>query len=213
MSEEANLAEPQLYYPNRYARIILMSAREIVGENGVAALLNMAGMPEFRHEYPAANMDKAFSFQIVGKLQQAFWDMYGPRGAQVFATRAGVQCFNDGLKQFSSVARAGQMVMQVGSMEMRIRAGLKFFAMFFNRVSDQISSVSEDDEHWYWNLERCPMCWGRQSDKPVCHLAVGVLQGALAWASQGRRFRVTPVKCIAMGDEQGVIKIEKTPLE
>jgi hypothetical protein len=158
-------------------------------------------------------MEKGFSFEEVSQIQQAFWDMYGQRGAQVFATRAGVQSFNDGLKQFGSVAKAGQMAMQIGSMETRIGVGLRFFARFFNTVSDQISTVEEDDEAWYWNLERCPMCWGRTSEKPVCHLAVGVLQGALAWASQGRRFRVTPTHCIAMGHEKGIIKIEKTPLD
>ena len=213
MSDDGTAAAPLYFYPNRYARIILTSAREIVGENGVKALLNMGGMPEFIEEYPPANMRKEFSFDNVSQLQQAFWDMYGARGAQVFATRAGVQCFNDGLKQFGSVAKAGQLAMQVASMEARINVGLKFFAKFFNQVSDQVSSVSEDEENWYWHLERCPMCYNRTAEKPVCHLAVGVLQGALAWASQGRRFRVTPVQCIAMGAEEGIIQIEKQPLE
>ena len=213
MSENGTADAPQYFYPNRYARIILTSAREIVGENGVKALLNMAGMPEYIEEYPSADMKKQFSFEHVSQLQQAFWDMYGARGAQVFATRAGVQCFTDGLKQFGSVAKAGQLAMQLGSMEMRIGVGLKFFAKFFNQVSDQISSVSEDDSNWYWNLERCPMCYNRTAEKPVCHLAVGVLQGALAWASQGRRFRVTPIQCIAMGADKGIIQIEKEPLE
>ncbi len=213
MSENGDHSGPLYFYPNRWARIILTSAREIVGENGVRSLLNLCGLPQYIGNYPPANMSKEFSFDQVGLLQQAFWDLYGARGAQVFATRAGVQSFNDGLKQFSSVARAAQVAMQLGSLERRIGVGLRFFARYFNTVSDQISSVEEDDEAWYWYLERCPMCTNRQSDRPVCHLAVGVLQGALAWASQGRRFRVTPTNCIAMGDDKGVIKIEKTPMD
>ena len=201
------------FYPNRWARIILTSAEEIVGEKGVAALLNMAGLQQYIGNYPPDNMEKEFSFTEIGKLQQAFWDMYGPRGARVFATRAGQQSLRDGLTSFGSVARAAQVAMKIGSLDRRINTGLHFFAKFFNTVSDQVVRVTEDDEHWMWVIERCPLCTGRTSDKPVCHLAVGVLQGALAWASEGKQYRITPVDCIACGDETSVIKIEKTPLE
>ena len=201
------------FYPNRWARIILTSAEEIVGEEGVAALLNMAGLQEYIGNYPPDNMDKAFSFTEIGRLQQAFWDMYGPRGARVFATRAGQQSLRDGLTSFGSVARAAQVAMKIGSLDKRINTGLHFFARFFNTVSDQVVRVTEDETHWHWVIERCPLCAGRTSDKPVCHLAVGVLQGALSWASEGRQYRITPVECIACGDDTSVIKIEKTPLE
>ncbi len=201
------------YYPNRWARIILTSAEEIVGEKGVAALLNMAGLSQYIDNYPPDNMDKEFSFTDIGRLQQAFWDMYGPRGARVFATRAGQQSLRDGLTSFGSVARAAQVAMKIGSLDRRINTGLHFFARFFNTVSDQVVHVEEDDEHWTWVIDRCPLCTGRASDKPVCHLAVGVLQGALSWASEGKQFRITPVECIACGDGQSRIKIEKTPIE
>ncbi|MDJ0751921.1 MAG: 4-vinyl reductase [Ardenticatenaceae bacterium] len=201
------------FYPNRWARIILTSAEEIVGEKGVAALLNMAGLQQYIGNYPPENMEKEFSFTEIGKLQQAFWDMYGPRGARVFATRAGQQSLKDGLTSFGSVARAAQVAMKIGSMEKRIQTGLHFFAKFFNTVSDQVVRVDEDDEHWIWVIERCPLCTGRTSDKPVCHLAVGVLQGALAWASEGKQYRITPIECIACGDKESIIKIEKSAIE
>lgn len=201
------------YYPNRWARIILVSAEEIVGEKGVAALLNMAGLQQYIGNYPPDNMEKEFSFTEIGRLQQAFWDMYGPRGARVFATRAGQQSLKDGLVRMSSVARAAQVAMKISSLEKRIETGLHFFARLFNTVSDQVVEVSQDDEHWMWVITRCPLCTGRTSDKPVCHLAVGVLQGALSWASEGLQYRITPTECIACGDEKSTIKIEKKPIE
>lgn len=201
------------FYPNRWANIILSSAEEIVGEKGVAALLNMAGLQQYIGNYPPENMEKEFSFTEIGKLQQAFWDMYGPRGARVFATRAGQQSLKDGMTSFGSVARAAQVAMKIGSLEKRIETGLAFFAKFFNTVSDQVVRVDKDEEHWYWIIERCPLCCGRTSDKPVCHMAVGVLQAALTWASEGKQFRITPIECIAAGASVCRIAIEKTPLD
>lgn len=205
--------EEHYFYPNRWPRIILMSTEEIVGPRGVAALLNLAGLPEYIGNYPPDNMKKQFPFEHVGRLQQAFWDMYGPRGARVFATRAGRKTFNDGLESFGKVAAAARAAMKIGTLERRISIGLAFFARFFNAVSDQRVTVEETKDAWHWNLVRCPMCTGRTSDAPVCHLAVGVLRGALEnFADRDKQFQIAPVQCIAMGHESGKIVIEKTPI-
>ncbi|HEC22724.1 MAG TPA: 4-vinyl reductase [Chloroflexi bacterium] len=203
----------KLFYPNKWSRIVLTSAEEVMGTQGVSALLNMAGLKELIGNYPPDNMKKQFSFNKFGRIQQAIWDMYGNRGARVFAVRAGEQSFKDGLTQFKSVAQAAQVAMRVGSLEAKAKLGLEFFSKFFNSVSDQKVVVSEDEKHWIWTIEVCPMCWGRQSDEPCCHLAVGVLQAAFAWISDGKKFRIMETECKAKGDENCVIKIEKTPVE
>lgn len=198
------------YYPNRWLRIILTSTEEIIGQNGVKSLLNLAGLPQYIDNYPADNMNKEFPFEHVGKLQQAYWDMYGRRGARAFAIRAGKKTFNDGLDSFGTVAKAARAAMKIGTLERRISLGLQFFAKFFNTVSDQVVSVDEDDENWYWHLIQCPMCTNRTSEYPVCHLAVGVLQGALEnFADANKHYRITATQCIAMGSEEGKIAIEK----
>ncbi len=211
--EKKEEKEKQYFYPNKWARVMLTSAEEVMGEKGVAALLNMAKIPELIGNYPPDNMKKEFSFTRVGQLQQGIWDMYGPRGARVFATRAGEQAFKDGLTQFKSVAAAAQVAMKVGSLEARVKLGLEFFSKFFNSVTDQVVEVSEDDKHWIWTITRCPVCWGRKAEEPVCHLAIGVLQGALGWVAEGKKFRIMETECKAKGDKDCVIKIEKVPVE
>lgn len=207
------MSDQFLFYPNRWGRLVLTSAEEIVGDRGMAALLNMAKIPQYIGNYPPDNMEKGFTFEQVSQLQQAIWDMYGPRGARVFATRAGEQTFNDGLKHFGALANAAQAAMRIGSLEMKIKIGLGFFARWFNEVSDQVVSVTESQTAWNWVIERCPMCWNRTSDRAICHLAIGVLNGGLAWVSGGRRFRLAEVECKATGGENCVIQIEKTPLD
>lgn len=200
----------ELYYPNRWPRIMLTSTEEIIGKNGVNSLLNLAGLSEYIDNYPPDNMKKEFPFEHVGRLQKAYWDMYGRRGARAFAMRAGKKTFNDGLESFGAVASAARAAMKIGALERRISLGLQFFAKFFNSVSDQVVSVDEDEENWYWHISKCPMCTGRSEDHPVCHLAVGVLQGALEnFADAKRHYRITPTQCIAMDAEEGIIAIEK----
>jgi predicted hydrocarbon binding protein len=210
---ETKKDEPQYFYPNKWARIILTSAEEVMGPQGVNAMLNMAKIPEYVGNYPPDNMKKEFSFEGVGQLQKAIWEMYGNRGARVFAVRAGEQSFQTGLAQFKSVAAAAQVAMRVGSLEAKVKLGLEFFSKFFNTVSDQVVEIDEDDKHWIWRITRCPVCWGREETEPCCHLAIGVLQAALAWTTEGKKFRLLETECHAMGAKDCVIKIEKVPVE
>jgi predicted hydrocarbon binding protein len=212
-AKESKEPETVYYYPNKWARIILTSAEEVMGRQGVNAMLNMAKLPEYIGNYPPDNMKKAFSFEGVGQLQEAIWDFYGPRGARVFAVRAGEQAFLEGLAQFKSVAAAAQVAMRVGSLEAKVKLGLEFFSKFFNTVSDQVVEIDEDEKHWIWRITRCPVCWEREADDPVCHLAIGVLQAALGWTTEGKKFRVMETECKAKGDENCVIVIEKIPVE
>lgn len=201
------------YYPNRWPRIILESTEEIVGKKGVNALLNLAGLQVYIDNYPPDNMKKEFPFEHLGKLQQAYWDMYGPRGARAFAIRAGKQTLNDGIERFGKVAQAARAAMMIGSVDRRMSIGLEFFAKFFNTVSDQKVAVEEDEKGWYWKIFTCPMCTGRTSDEPVCHMAVGVLQGAIEnFVDKKARYNISPTHCQAMGDDVGVIAIDREPM-
>jgi predicted hydrocarbon binding protein len=116
------------------------------------------------------------------------------------------------LEKYDKVSKAAQAAMTVGSLQLRLKAGILFFAKFFNTVSDQKVRVEQDDTHWKWIIERCPIWWGRKADEPVCHLAVGVLNSASKWASGGEVLRIKAVECIAAGAKEGMILLEK-PLE
>jgi predicted hydrocarbon binding protein len=202
----------EYYYPNVWGRSILTAAEEILGAQGVNALLNLAQLPQYIRNYPPDNIKKEFPFEHVAAIQEALRDMYGTKGARVFATKGGEQTFNHSLEKYDKVQRAAQAAMAVGSMRTRLKAGLLFFAKFFNTVSDQQVRVEEDETHWKWIIERCPMCHGKTANEPVCHLAVGVLNAASNWATGGESLRIKATQCIAQGASEGIILLEK-PLE
>ena len=98
------------------------------------------------------------------------------------------------------------------SLPTKLHTGTRTFADLFNKHTDQKVSLEDKDNKIFWHIERCPLCWERKADEPICHLAVGLLQEALYWLSGGKVFNVEETACIAQGDTTCTIVIEQTPL-
>ena len=203
----------QYYYPNKMGRIVLLAMEEVMGRNGVNAILNLARLKTLVNSYPPNNFDRQFSFDEVGAIQQALDDMYGPRGARGLALRAGRACFKYGIKEFGPVLGIADLAFRLLPLGMKLKVGFEVFAETFNKFSDQIVRLSEDEEHYIWIIDRCPVCWKRRTAEPCCHLAVGILQDGLYWVSSGKSFHVEEVDCIAKGDATCTILINKRPLD
>ena len=69
-------------YPNRIARIILEAFEEIMGKNGLNAILNLADLSHYIDNYPPENLEKEFDFAELTALLVALEEMYGPRGGR-----------------------------------------------------------------------------------------------------------------------------------
>jgi predicted hydrocarbon binding protein len=201
------------YYPNKIGRIILLAMEEIMGRNGVNAVLNLAKMRHLINNYPPNNFDKQFSFEEVAAIQQALEDMYGPRGGRGLALRAGRACFKYGLKEFGPVLGIADLAFRLLPLNMKLKVGAEVFADTFNKYSDQRVRLGEEDDRILWHNELCPICWGRTTDSPCCHLAVGIIQEALYWVSGGKNFAVQQIACTACGDGICTIAIDKKPLD
>jgi predicted hydrocarbon binding protein len=207
------LTERLYYYPNKMGRIILLAMEEVMGRNGVNAILNLARLKNLVNSYPPNNFDRQFSFEEVGSIQQALEDMYGPRGARGLGLRAGRACFKYGIKEFGPVLGIADLAFRMLPLGMKLKVGFEVFAETFNKFSDQIVRLGEDEENYIWIIDRCPVCWERRNDEPCCHLAVGILQEGLYWVSSGKSFHVEEVECIAKGDVTCTILINKRPLD
>jgi predicted hydrocarbon binding protein len=202
-----------LYYSNKFARIALDALEDVMGRNGLNAILNLAHLSKIINNYPPDNLSREFDFADFSALNLALEELYGQRGGRSLALRAGRATFDDALRNFGTLAGAGDLAFKVLPLQAKMRHGLPAMAKIFSTVSDQISSVDERDTEFIYTIHRCPVCWGRpKSDKPVCFIAVGLLQEALKWVSGGNEFRVVETKCVAMGDEVCEFVISKTPM-
>jgi len=205
--------EKVYYYPNKIGRIVLLATEEVMGRNGVNAALNLAKLRHLVNNYPPNNFDRQFSFEEVGSIQKALEDMYGPRGARGLALRAGRACFKYGIREFGPVLGISDLAFRLLPLGMKMKVGIEVFAEVFNKFSDQVVRLGEDEESFIWTIERCPVCWGRHTTEPCCYLAVGVLQEGAYWVSGGKSFSIEETTCVAKGDDVCTILIGKQPLD
>lgn len=201
------------YYPNKAARITLMSLQSVMGVNGVNAILNLAHLPHLIDNFPPNNLERQFDFADFTAINWALEEMYGPRGGRGLALRAGRSTFTDVLRNFGALAGVGDLAFKVLPLHAKMRIGVHAMARIFSQISDQHSTVQEQDHDYVYTIHRCPQCWGRTGlDKPVCYMGIGLLQEGLKWVSGGNEFRVNETQCMAMGDEKCVYIIQKNPI-
>ena len=200
------------YYANKIVLITLEALEDVMGKNGVNAILNLAHLPHLIDNYPPNNLGREFDFADFSAINLALEEMYGPRGGRGLALRAGRAAFEDALRDFGALAGASDFAFKILPLHTKMRIGIPAMARIFSQISDQYSTAREAEEAFIYTIHRCPVCWGRTgSDRPVCFVAAGLLQAGVTWLSGGRDFRVNESKCIAMGDEVCEFVIPKTP--
>lgn len=199
-------------YANKIARITIQALEEVMGKNGLKAIFNLAHLPHLIDNYPPDNLNREFNFADFSAFNLALEEMYGPRGGRGLALRAGRAAFADALRNFGALAGAGDLAFKVLPLPIKMRLGLTAMAKIFSQISDQYTTVKEQEHEFVYTIHRCPVCWGRSgSEKPVCFVAVGLLQEGLKWLSGGNEFRVVETKCVATGEAVCQFEILKTP--
>ncbi len=211
----ADAPQPSGYfYPYRFGLILFDALEEIMGRNGLNAILNMAGLRQFISEPPPDTMEKGFDFAYISALNGALEDMYGPRGGRGLQLRLGRVLFARGLSNFGALVGASDLAFRVLPLQTKVRVGLPAVAKVFDSLSDQTSYVRDPGgEQYNYIIERCSMCWGRSVERPGGFIAAGIIEEALRWISGGRTFRVDQVSCMGMGHANCTFQVYKDPTD
>ena len=195
------------FYPQKMGKVILLGLEEVIGKSGIEAVFRLTGKTELNQN----SSNQKISFETISLIHQTLEQVYGPRGGRGLALRTGRACFKYGIKEYGSLMGITETAFRLLPLQTKLRTGTKSFAELFNKHTDQIVRIEEDEQKFFWHIERCPLCWGRNTEEPVCHLAVGLLQEALYWVSGGKVFNVEQVSCIARGDVSCTITFDKSP--
>lgn len=204
--------QQEYYFPNRISRILLLAMHEVMGENGINAVLNTSRLQHLISNYPPPNFLPGMSFDEMGQLFDAVEGIYGIRGGRRLAWRSGEVCFKYGIEGFGGVIGFADFALRLLPIKLRVRIGLEVLAEIFNRYTDHHIVIGEGDDSFFFVMDRCGFCWGRHTDSPACSLIEGLLQESLYWVTRGKRFFIESVSCIASGDPVGTLRVEKTPI-
>ena len=206
------MSEASFYYPQKMGRVILQGMEEVMGRNGLSGVLRLNSLEGIALNFPPASNERTFSFKTVSDIQTAFELAYGPRGGRGVALRVGRASFKYGLKEYGSMLGLTELAFRLLSLSTKLHVGTKTFADLFNKHTDQRVQIEEQGNKILWHIERCPLCWDRKAEEPICHLAVGLIQEALYWVSGGKVFNVEETNCIANGGAVCTIVIDKNPI-
>ncbi len=200
------------YYPNKLARVYILALEDVMGKNGLSAIMNLAGLSHLIGNYPPDNFDKEFEFSDFSALNWALEEMYGPRGGRGLELRAGRASFARGLPGFGPLAGVGDLAFRVLPLSAKLKAGLPALARIFTQFSDQASTVRDEGDYYTYTMHPCPVCWGRKADRPICFAGMGVIEEGLHWVSGGKKFRVDEIECVAAGGKICTYAIYKEPI-
>ncbi|HOV47389.1 MAG TPA: hypothetical protein PLM06_01985 [Anaerolineae bacterium] len=204
-------AHAEGYFPNKFARILLLSLEEVLGANSLKAVLTAARLPELGEQPLPTNFEPALPFTAVAQLLTAIDELHGAHSGQQLCLRAGRAAFRYGVQDFGGLLSVADVMFRILPLTFRVRLSLEVLAEILNRYAAQQVQLSETAESYFWIMKQCGFCWGWRASYPVCSLMTGLLAETLYWASGGKPFEVAEVTCIALGDPACMFQIGRTP--
>ncbi len=200
-------------YPNRLARAFFLTLEDVLGKNGLDALAALANLTAYSQQLPADDLAREFDFAAFAALCEALEEVYGARGGRGLALRIGREWFGSGLRDFGILAGLAHPDFRALPLSRRADISLIALAKTLTTTSDQRCTLAQQNATYSWVMLNSAMAWGRVSDKPVCHVFVGMLQGCLHYASGGYEFHVYEQTCSAVNSsDRCVFMINKKPI-
>jgi predicted hydrocarbon binding protein len=200
-----------LYYPNNLARITLLAMQEVMGTNGINALLRLANKPEYIGKLPPDDFKSEFDFADFSLLFGALDELYGVNGSRLLAIRAGMATFSETLKNMGEAVDVNDSDFVLLPVTEKIRVGISIVGITFMQSTQNLPVIHENDDRFIYSVSRCPICWGRKTSEPSCHFFSGLLKGATTWVTGGVDCEVSQLAARSCGADSCDFAISKKP--
>jgi predicted hydrocarbon binding protein len=185
---------------NAIVRQALVSSEEVMGTNGLHAVLRTAGLERFVSDYPPNDMQPSIKTSEYAYLNQAIEGFYG-RAARGMLRRIGRASFQYGVREQAALLGVAGVALKLLPRKQRIMFILNGMADALKKSNKEVDAWMEEKDGTIAYIDRtCAICWGRQSEQPVCHLYVGSVGEAVLWAT-GVEYEIIETHCLARGDE------------
>jgi predicted hydrocarbon binding protein len=184
---------------NTIVRQALVAAREVMGENGLNAVLRSCGLDRYIGNFPPDNLEPAIQTAQYARFNQAIEEFYG-RGGRGMLRRIGKASFQYALREQSSLMGLAGVALKLLPERQRIKFILNGMGDALRKSNSQVEVWVDEGTSLAYVDATCGVCHARKSDTPICHLYVGSIGEAVEWAT-GKPHRITETHCMAKGDE------------
>jgi len=198
--------------PNANLRLLLTALQEVMGDNGLKAVLKQGGLARYIDNFPPDNTDRNAHFSEYGGVQQAVEDFYGgPRGARAMMRRAGHATFQHTLKSRPAILGLVGVAIKVLPEGTRMKFILDRIAKASTDEVNLPAHVEEHDDHFLFVADACTCVFRKRDPKlgPCCFVTAGVLEAAVEWAT-GKRHTVKEIACLQNGEDACRYRVEKS---
>ncbi|MDE3089425.1 MAG: 4-vinyl reductase [Chloroflexota bacterium] len=198
--------------PNDALRLFFLAIEDVMGKDGMKAVLRGAKLERYIDNYPAKNLERGVTFGEYARAEQAVEDFYGPRGAKAMLLRVGRATFNYGMKEQSAVLGLAGQALKAMPLPMTAKMKLLLDQMVgaANKTVNQPTRLEEDADAFTMIVDYCMCQFRPKHANPSCFITVGALTEAMKWLTE-KNFAVQEVACMNLGTEACRYRIPKTP--
>lgn len=184
---------------NALVRQALVAAQEVMGENGLNAVLRSSGLERFVGNFPPNDMNPSIQTSQYARLNAAIEDFYG-RGGLGILKRIGKASFEYAVREQAALLGVAGAALKLLPERQRIKFILNQMVSALKKTNAQVEAwVDDSGEHVAYLESTCAICHSRTSEKPICHLYIGSIGEAVRWAA-GREHVIIETHCLAKGD-------------
>lgn len=185
---------------NSLVRQALISMQEVMGENGLNAVLKSCGLERFAGNFPPNDLEPSIKASQYAQLNQAIEDFYG-RGGRGMLLRIGRASFQYGVREQAALLGIAGVALKLLPEKQRIKFILNGMADALKKSNSQVNAwLDESGGRLAYVESTCAICNSRHSDHPICYLYIGSVSEAVKWAT-GKEYEITETHCVAKGDE------------
>lgn len=185
---------------NGLVRQALVAAQEVMGENGLNAILRSVGLERFIGNFPPNDTNPGIKTTEYAQFNEAIESFYG-RGGKGMLRRIGKASFQYGVREQGALMGVAGVALKFMPARGRIKFVLNGMVNALKKTNPQVEAWVEDEgEKIAYCESTCAICLGRHSEQPICHLYVGSVGEAVRWATD-QEYEITETHCVARGDK------------
>jgi hypothetical protein len=184
---------------NALVRQALMSAQEVMGENGLNTVLRTSGLERYIGNFPPDNLEPAIQTSDYARLNEVIEEFYG-RGGRGMLRRVGKASFQYAVREQATLLGLAGIALKVLPTRQRIKFILDALVNALKKSNPQVDAWVEENEGIFAYCDAsCAICHGRHSEDAICYLYIGSISEAVQWAT-GKEFKIVETHCTAKGD-------------